>query len=81
MGLLSGLLMLPLLPARGVGWVAAQAASLAEDEWYDTGRIRAELRAAAEALDEGHITEEEFDRVEDLLLDELHRAEHRTTRH
>lgn len=77
MGLLSGLLTLPLLPARGVMWIADRAALLAEDEWYDAGRIRVELRTLAVALDTGHISEEEFDRAEDLLLDRLHRAEHR----
>ena len=43
MGLLTGLLTLPLAPARGVLWVAEQMADEAERQLYDEDQIRAEL--------------------------------------
>jgi hypothetical protein len=62
MGLLTGLLTLPLAPVRGVGWLTAQITGIAEDDVYDMTRIRAELQGLAVALDTGAISEEEFER-------------------
>lgn len=70
-GLFTGLLTLPLAPVRGVAWVADQLVNAAEEEFYDEGRIHAELRELAGKLEAGEISEEEFDRAEDELLDLL----------
>jgi len=75
MGLLSGLVTLPLAPVRGVGWVARRISDVGEDEYYDPARIRAELQELARALDEGALSGEEFDAREDELLDLLDEAE------
>lgn len=81
MGLLTSLVTLPLAPVRGVAWLGEQVADVAEDEFYDPAAIRDDLRALAESLDNGDITEEEFDRAEDELLDRLEEAEaHREDR-
>ncbi|HEY8454756.1 MAG TPA: gas vesicle protein GvpG [Actinopolymorphaceae bacterium] len=71
MGLVTGLLTLPLAPARGFGWVIKQIAEAGEDEFYDPAEIREELRELYEAADAGEITPEEFDAREDELLDRL----------
>ncbi len=77
MGLLSGLVTLPLAPVRSVGWVARQITNIGEQEYYDPARIRAELQELARAMEEGAITPEEFDAREDELLDLLDEAERR----
>lgn len=71
MGLLSGLLTLPLAPVRGVGWVARQVTTAAERQYYDTSQVRAELARLERDLLAGRISEEEFDQREDELLDEM----------
>jgi hypothetical protein len=77
MGLVTGLLTLPLAPARGIGWVARRIAEVGEDEYYDPARIRAELQDLSRAFDEGALTPEEFDEREDELLDLLEQADAR----
>ncbi len=77
MGLITGLLTLPLAPVRGVAWVAGQLTSVAERQFYDPEAIYAELRELSAELDAGRITEEEFDRAEDELLQRLSDATHR----
>ena len=77
MGLITGLLTLPLAPVRGVAWVADKLVAVAEDELYDVDAIYAELRELAADLDEGRITDEEFDRAEDVLLQRLDDAMNR----
>ena len=43
MGLISGLLTLPLAPVRGTAWVAERLLEQAEAEFYDERAIRAQL--------------------------------------
>ncbi|MFL6163171.1 MAG: gas vesicle protein GvpG [Jatrophihabitantaceae bacterium] len=74
MGLITGLLTLPLAPVRGVAWVAGKLVDVAEQQLYDVDAIYAELRELAAALDDGRITEDEFDRAEDVLLQRLQEA-------
>ncbi|MGW5211052.1 gas vesicle protein GvpG [Streptomyces sp. NPDC004051] len=76
MGLISEVLLLPLAPARGSGWVIQQVLREAERIYYDPAAIRAELARLEEQLEAGEITEEEFDRQEDELLDRLETAMH-----
>jgi len=69
MGLITGLLTLPLAPVRGVAWVAEKVAEEAELELYDEGRIMQELAELEMARDSGEITEEYFDAcVEEVLV-------------
>ena len=71
MGLITGLLTLPLAPVRGVAWVADKLVSMAEDEFYDHDTIYAQLGELAQDLEHGRISEAEFDRAEDVLLQRL----------
>ncbi|MFD8590044.1 gas vesicle protein GvpG [Streptomyces sp. NPDC059637] len=77
MGLLTGILLLPLAPVRGVAWLAERVNDAAEHELYDPSVLRARLAALNEALDNGEIGTEEFEREEERLLDLL---EHRLFR-
>ena len=60
MGLLGGLLTLPLAPARGLVWVFEQVVEEAEAQLHDPTRIRAELANAEAALERGVIDEETY---------------------
>ncbi|MFF2204023.1 gas vesicle protein GvpG [Streptomyces sp. NPDC058145] len=74
MGLISEVLLLPFAPVRGAGWAIKQVVSEAERIYYDPATVRAELARLEEELEAGEITEEEFDRREDELLDRLETA-------
>ena len=74
MGLISEGLLLPFAPVRGSAWAIRQAIQEAERIYYDPATIRAELARLEEQLEAGEITEEEFDREEDALLDRLETA-------
>lgn len=78
MGLITGLLTLPLAPVRGVIWVADQLVGVAESQFYDPDAIYAELRELSADLEAGRITEDEFDRAEDVLLQRLQDATNRS---
>ncbi|MDQ1049807.1 gas vesicle protein GvpG [Streptomyces sp. V4I2] len=71
MGLISEVLLLPFAPVRGSAWVIRQVLSEAERLYYDPAAVRAELAQLEERLEAGEIDEEEFDRLEDELLDRL----------
>lgn len=71
MGLITGLLTLPLAPVRGVMWLAEQVQTQAEREWYDPERIRRELREVETARDAGEISERECAELQDALLSRL----------
>jgi hypothetical protein len=76
MGLLTGLLTLPLAPVRSVVWLAEQIQDYAEEQYYDPVRIRAELERVQEARESGELTEEECVEWENELLRRLmHRQE------
>jgi chorismate mutase len=70
-GLVSGLLGLPLLPVRGVMWLAEQILEQAEEQFYDPARIRAQLEQVDEARRSGELTEEECVEIENELLQRL----------
>jgi hypothetical protein len=80
MGLVTGLLTLPLAPLHGAGWVLDQMITHAEREFYDPEPVRRELADLERALLEGRIDEEEFDVSEDELLDKLEWLEARQRR-
>jgi len=73
MGLLTGLLGLPLAPVRGVVWLAEQIRQQAEDQYYDPARIRAQLERIDEARRSGELPEEECAELENELLQRLMR--------
>jgi hypothetical protein len=70
-GLIGEVLMLPFAPVRGSAWAIRQVLREAERIYYDPATVRAELARLEEQLEAGEITEEEFDRREDELLDRL----------
>ncbi|MGW7382974.1 gas vesicle protein GvpG [Streptomyces sp. NPDC054794] len=78
-GLFGEILLLPFAPVRGAGWVIEQVIREAERLYYDPAAVRAELAQLEERLAAGEIDEEEFDRVEDELLDRLEIALRRGT--
>jgi hypothetical protein len=74
MGLITGLLMLPLAPVRGVAWISEQVALEAERELNDETRVRRELAQLGMQLDLGQIDGQEFEEREDALLERLAQA-------
>ena len=79
MGLLTGLISLPLAPVRGVIWLSERLAEQAELEMYDEAAIRRALDEAQDAREHGAMTEAEFRGVEDELLTRLMAAHTRRT--
>jgi uncharacterized membrane protein len=74
-GMITGLLTLPLAPVRGVVWVAELLADEAQrqlEEQESPQRALAELEAAYAA---GEISNEDFDAAESELIDMILRAE------
>jgi Gas vesicle protein G len=71
MGLLSGLLTLPLAPVRGTIWVAEQLAAEAERQLDDETTARRLLNEAERDFELGLLTEDEFEAIEDALLERL----------
>jgi hypothetical protein len=70
-GLVTGLLGLPLAPVRGVIWLAEQIRRQAEEQYYDPARIQAQLEEIDEARRAGTLSEEECDKLENELLQRL----------
>jgi Gas vesicle protein G len=71
MGLISGLLTLPLAPLRGTIWIAEQLLEQAERELGDETTIRRELAAAELRYESGELSLAEFEALEDDLLERL----------
>jgi hypothetical protein len=71
MGLLSGLLTLPLAPVQGVAWIAERLAETADCELHDPAVVRAQLAALNEDFDNELMSAEEFEKQEERLLDRL----------
>ena len=74
MGLVTGLLLLPLAPVRTTMWIAEQLAAEAERELDDERTVRRLLLEAEAALERGEIAETEYAQIEDALLDRLERV-------
>jgi hypothetical protein len=70
-GLITGLLTLPLAPVRGTVWLAERIQEQAEAELYDEDVIRAQLMEIDAAREAGEIDEEEATQAEDQLLERL----------
>lgn len=71
MGLLTGVLTLPLAPVRGLAWVAGQLQDEAENELYNEDRIRAELLQLELDSEDGLVDEAERAAREDDLFERL----------
>lgn len=71
MGLLTGLLGLPVAPLRGTVAVAEQIRRQAEDEFYDPARIRESLERVDRMRSEGEMSDDEADHWEDVLIERL----------
>jgi len=70
-GLITGILGLPLAPLRGTVAVAEQIRRQAEEEFYDPARIRAQLEEVDRQRAAGELTDEEATAWEDELVDRL----------
>ena len=71
MGLITGLLTLPLAPVRGTMWVAERLLEEAEREMNDPAHVEQELLEAEARYERGEISTDEFERIEDELLRRL----------
>ena len=71
MGLITGLLTLPLAPVRATVWLAEQIAEQAENELYDEGAIRVGLLELEAAREAGELDEEDIAEAEDALIARL----------
>lgn len=74
MGLLTGLLTLPLAPVRGVVWVAEQLQEEAERQLDPGERLRVRLESLRVSYELGELTEAEYEQAEDEALAELEPA-------
>ncbi|KAF2775635.1 MULTISPECIES: gas vesicle protein GvpG [Streptomyces] len=80
MGIVSGLLLLPLAPVRGTAWIADHLLQEARRQAHDPRAVQARLAALNRALDEGAIDEAAFEREEERLLTLLERPTRPTGR-
>jgi hypothetical protein len=71
MGLITGLLTLPLAPVRGTVWIAEQLAAEAERQMYSSQSARRRLLVAERQLELGLLSEEEYEVIEEAALDQL----------
>ncbi len=71
MGLLTGLLTLPLAPVRGVTWLAERVQEQAEHERGDREALIDQLNEIARAREAGELSEEQSTAMEEQVLDEL----------
>lgn len=79
MGLLTGLLTLPIAPVRGTIWVAEQVRQQAEREYYDPNNIRRQLEDVERMREDGELSDEDAELMEDELLERLMESRARTT--
>ncbi len=71
MGLLTGLLGLPLAPLRGTIWIAERIAEEADRQMNDPAFIQQQLDAVAAARASGELSTEEADGIERELVARL----------
>lgn len=74
MGLLSGLVTLPLAPLRGTLWLAEQLAEQAARELGDETTLRRRLAEAERDFELGLLSADEYEAVEDELLERIELA-------
>ena len=74
MGLVTGLLTLPLAPLRGFVWVAEQVYEQAQRELDDPRDLRERLREVQQARETGALTQDEAAAQETELIRQLWEA-------
>ena len=74
MGLVTGLLTLPMAPLRGVVWVTERVYEQAQRELDDPGTVRRRLMEVQSARESGALTEEEASAQEAELVRRLWEA-------
>lgn len=77
MGLLTGLLGLPVAPVRATVAIAEQIRRQAEEVYYDPANIRAELEEVDRLREAGDISEQEANAWEDQLVERMMEANRR----
>ena len=75
MGLVTGLLTLPLAPVRGTVWVAEQLTAEAERQMREQRSPRRRLLEAERQLELGLLTLDEYEVIEEEALDALEQDE------
>jgi hypothetical protein len=70
-GLITGLLTLPLAPVRGTMWLAERLEEQAKAELYDESAIRTHLLELETLRDTGEFDETELAEAEDALIQRL----------
>jgi hypothetical protein len=71
MGLLTGLLTLPLAPVRSVAWLAERILEQAEQQMYDPVAIRRQLFEVESAREAGQLSDDEAAELENELLSRM----------
>ncbi|MEM1020512.1 MAG: gas vesicle protein GvpG [Sphingomonadales bacterium] len=72
MGLLTKLLTFPIsVPAAGMKGLFVKIYETVEGQYYNAEAVRAQMVALGDQLDAGEISEEEFEELEEQLLDRL----------
>lgn len=72
MGFIFDMLTFPAMgPIRGVHWLARTVLEQAEREYFDEGRVRAELLELQARYDLDEVGEEDYAKQESILLERL----------
>lgn len=71
MGLITGLLTLPLAQVRGVAWIAEQVRQEAERQWMDPAALQEALADVQARREVGLIEDVEADRLEGELIERV----------
>jgi len=71
MGVITGLLTLPLAPLRGTVWIAEQLTAEAERQLYGPQSARRRLLVAERQLELGLLSYDEYEAIEEAALDQL----------
>jgi hypothetical protein len=71
MGVITGLLTLPLAPLRGTVWIAEQLTAEAERQLHGPQSARRRLLVAERQLELGLLSYDEYEVIEEAALDQL----------
>jgi Gas vesicle protein G len=71
MGLITGILKLPLAPGRGAAWIGEQVRQEAERQWRDPAALQEALTDVQARREASLIDDAEADRLEDELIERL----------
>ena len=74
MGILTGLLTLPLAPVRGVVWVTERIADAVDEEIHGAAAIRVQLQQLDEDAASGLVSAEDYEERWEALVERLMEA-------